>query len=65
MVGLVLEIDQVSKSIFQNICFVFKLTVLANVVEFELATCIRPEPSLGSIKPGAVIVTSRKVPEGD
>lgn len=39
------------------------LTVLANEVEVRVAVGVRPEPSLRSVVPGAVLVPTRRVPK--
>ena len=39
--------------------------VLADVVQVELAARVRPQPAFGPVKPGAVLVAARQVPEGD
>ena len=38
--------------------------VLADVVQTEVTAGVRPQPALGSIEPGAVLVPAREVPEG-
>ena len=40
-------------------------TVLADEVELQAAVGVGPEPTLGAVKPGAVVVAAGKVPEGD
>ena len=42
----------------------FKLTVLANEVEVESAVGVGPEPALGPVEPGAVVVAAGQVPKG-
>lgn len=41
------------------------LTMLADVVEVRVAVCIGPQPALRPVVPGAILVASRQVPEGD
>ena len=41
------------------------LTVLADVVELEIAVGVGPEPALGAVKAGTVVGAGGKVPEGD
>ena len=40
-------------------------SVLADVVEVDVAGCVRPQPALRPVEPGAVLVPTREVPEGD
>ena len=39
--------------------------MLADVVQFEIAVGVGPEPTLGAVKAGAVVGAGGKVPEGD
>ena len=39
--------------------------VLADVVQVEVAAGVGPQPALGPVEPGAVLVPARQVPEGD
>ena len=41
------------------------LTVLTDVVEFEAAVSVGPEPALGAVEAGAVLVPAGQVPEAD
>ncbi len=42
-----------------------ELTVLADEVQVEAAARVRPQPALGAVEPGAVLVASRQIPERD
>ena len=39
--------------------------MLADVVQFEIAVGVGPEPTLGAVKAGAVVGARGKIPEGD
>ena len=39
--------------------------MLADVVELDVAAGVRPQPPLRPVEPGAVLVSTREVPEGD
>ena len=39
--------------------------MLADVVELDVTAGVRPQPPLRPVEPGAVLVSTREVPEGD